>query len=138
MPDEPPKYVGYLYPDGIIKYDGSSPPQIDETVNKETLYSSLQRYLDRLADSTRFAIHDSTSTRCSYCIVTTLAPFTHTLSVTLCHSLLPSSFMYPNVVLHFRVVGQSLHIIIQSGRITSSHRRQGFLPRLSFVWMRCI
>jgi hypothetical protein len=30
----------------------------------------------------------------------------------------PSSFLYPRVMPHFRVVGQSLHIIIRSGRIT--------------------
>jgi len=31
---------------------------------------------------------------------------------------LPSSFLYPKVVLHLSVVGQSLHIIIPSGQIT--------------------
>jgi hypothetical protein len=36
--------VGYLYPDGIVEYDGSS-PQIDRTTSKETLYSSSQRYV---------------------------------------------------------------------------------------------
>jgi hypothetical protein len=33
-----------LYPDGIVKYDRFSTPQIDKTLSKETLYSSSQRY----------------------------------------------------------------------------------------------
>jgi len=36
-------------------------------------------------------------------------------------------------VLHLRVVGQSLHIIIRSGRIASSRECQRFLSHLFFV-----
>jgi hypothetical protein len=32
----------YFYPNGIVKYDKSSTPQIEETISKETLYSSSQ------------------------------------------------------------------------------------------------
>jgi hypothetical protein len=34
--------VEHFYSDGIIKYDRSSMPQIEETISKETLYSSSQ------------------------------------------------------------------------------------------------
>jgi hypothetical protein len=44
IPAEPTKFVGYFYPDGIVKYDGFSTFQIDRTISKETLYSSSQRY----------------------------------------------------------------------------------------------
>jgi hypothetical protein len=37
-------YIGYFYPDGIVKYDGFSMPQIDGTINKTDFYSPLQRY----------------------------------------------------------------------------------------------
>jgi hypothetical protein len=47
--------VGYFYPDGIIKYDGSW-TQIDGTISKKTLIllykDTTQKFLDRLADST--------------------------------------------------------------------------------------
>jgi hypothetical protein len=41
--DEYINSVGYFYRDGILKYDGSSTPQIDKTISKETFYSSSQR-----------------------------------------------------------------------------------------------
>jgi len=36
-------YVGYFYPDGIIKYDGSSMPRIDGTISKKILLFSFTK-----------------------------------------------------------------------------------------------
>jgi len=75
-------------------------PQIDGTISKKTilLYKNVtQRYLDRLVDSIGFAIYDSTITRLLSLLLLLLSLCFHTLSVTLCHSLLPSFFIYPNV-----------------------------------------
>jgi len=44
-------------------------------------------------------------------------PISATFTLLLPH-LMPSSFLYPKVIPPLRVVGQSLHIIIRSGRIT--------------------
>jgi hypothetical protein len=37
-------YVEYFYPDGIVKYDGSSTPQIDGTISKGTLFFFAKIY----------------------------------------------------------------------------------------------
>jgi hypothetical protein len=148
--------VEYFYLDGIVKHGGFSMPQTDRTIGKETLYSASQRYLDRLADSTAspFAILQlldyshfiCTHSLLLFCSLHRLLPHSHrcysqiaiaitfylSYSFTLFRISLPS-FLYPKVMLHLRVVGQSLHIIIRSGRITSSRECQRFLSRLSFV-----
>jgi len=54
--------VRYLYPDGIVKYDGSSTPQIDGTISKEILLRKDIISLERLADSTGFTVHNFTIT----------------------------------------------------------------------------
>jgi hypothetical protein len=96
----------------------------------------MQRYLDRLADSIGFAVHDSTIIRLLSLLLSLLFLCFRTLCLFVCvSSLLPSSFI-TQMVLYFRVVSQSLHIIIQSGRIASSRKPSsvnGFFPWLSLV-----
>jgi len=100
------RYVGYLcriIPDGIIKYDGFSTPQIDGTISKETILLRKDiTSLDRLADST--APPFATLQLLDYC----LSHLRHSHALSALYSLphpLPSSFLYPKVVLHLRVVG---------------------------------
>jgi len=40
----PKIYRIYFYPNGIIKYDGFSTPQVDGTISKEILYLSSEGY----------------------------------------------------------------------------------------------
>jgi hypothetical protein len=135
------KYIGYFYSDVIVKYDGSSTSQIDGKTSRRLFIlrykDTAQRYLDRLADFTDFVVYDSTITRLFSLLLSLWLCFrtlSLSLSLSFCvSSLLSASFIYLNVVLHFRVVGQSLHIIIQSGQIMSFRERQRFLLPLSFV-----
>jgi len=52
-----------------------------------------------------------------------------------------SSFIYPKVVPHFRIISQSLHITIQCKRITPFRefsRVVGYSPQFSFIWTQYI
>jgi hypothetical protein len=97
----------------------------------------------RLAGLYSFVVRDSTITRllslCLHALSVALL-LSHTAIATTLYELLfyslshpLPSFLYPKAMLHLRVVGQSLPIIIRSGRITSSRECQRLLSRLSFV-----
>jgi hypothetical protein len=102
---------------------------------KDTTHMLAKISLDRLANKLRRS--RLYSTRLLRFVLTLSICYSITHSVI--HSvsfLLPSSFIYLNAVLHSRVVGQSLHIIIQSRQITLSRQSSNVndaFPRLSFV-----
>jgi len=147
----------YFYPDGIIKYDGFSTPQIDGTISKETLYSSSQGYNAKISQDRLGWLYRLRRLR-FYNYSTIIAPFSRTVALLLsfshrllsyshrCYSRIaittnftfllphpmPSPFLYPKMMLHLRVVGQSLHIIIRSGWITSTR-----VSTVSFAVVLC-
>jgi len=119
-------FVGYFYPDGIIKNDGFSTPQIDGTTSKETLYSSSQGYLS--IGQLTLQLRDSTSTR----LLSVVLTHSLSLSLSLSHPL-PSSFLYPKVLL--RVVGQSLLSFVSSFDLDES-RRPASVNGCPLFWMQ--
>jgi hypothetical protein len=55
------------------------------------------------------------------------------------HARVPATFIHPKVMLHFKIMGQSLHIIIQSAWITSSCELSsvnGFFRDCLLFWTR--
>jgi hypothetical protein len=117
-------------------------PQIDEKTSKKTLYFSLQRYntrisLDKLADRFRRSRFYSTRLLRSVLILSICYSIAYSV-IHFVSFLLPSSFIYPNTVLHSRLVGQSLYITIQSRRIASSRATTVFFRGYPLFWTRCV
>jgi len=86
-----------------------------------------------------FAVHNFTITRLLANNCSTTGQLLPLYCSTTAVSLLSSFFLYSKVVLHLRIVGQSLHIIIQSEWITSlvsrAFERQRLLSRLFLFWI---